>query len=575
MCLVVESTVVGDRAMSATANALHSGSPCPLEREDKRQAIIEVARALAAERGFSAVTLSAVAEKMNFAPAVIYGYFATRNELLEHLSLDDSPEMEPAAAPAAASEPMIQMSEPAAKPYPDIAPPPESSAEMAPQDFAIPTDAAAAVESPSGEYGEMLKVQAEELAKLAQRVMVPKSLQREGTEAVLARIETRLHVVEQSYAELKKRLLDENAQLTHRLDDLTTSSQQLAKRMEVSEAHSQSAFAEIRLDLFNLAHPDAGKATYFPPDDAATGFNPDPVVNPKPQDAVVEGLGRFSFLSSARVAAQVSAAPHDEESVFAAWRKLIGAWGKKQLEVAALALLVAAGVGLGAWRFVPSHEAVKPSHPATLPAATSDPVLAIAAASSPKDELLLGVRLLTGNGMAIDVAKGAKIIELAAQRGQPVAQNYIGVLYQTGTGVTADMATAVRWYKAAAGQGNRMAMANLGKLYAGGWKAGTDYNAAVRWFTRAAKLGDTDAAFNLAVLYERGDGVPFGLINASKWYFIAAAQGDRYAEARAAELADTVPHDDYVMAKMMAADFKAAPLDRAANDLPVQAAPRG
>ena len=154
--------MAGNRVNSESANW-----PCPLERKDKRLAIIETARAIAAEYGFSAVTLGAVAEKMGFAPAAIYGCFATRNELLEQLSLDDPPrEDEPGAPDASCEDPPPQKQDMAPEPEP------EPEAAVQPDEDQVPS-----------EYSEMLRLQAEELDKLAKRIIVPKSSPREGTDA--------------------------------------------------------------------------------------------------------------------------------------------------------------------------------------------------------------------------------------------------------------------------------------------------------------------------------------------------------------------------------------------------------
>ena len=58
------------------------------------------------------------------------------------------------------------------------------------------------------------------------------------------------------------------------------------------------------------------------------------------------------------------------------------------------------------------------------------------------------------------------------------------------------------------------------------------------------------------------------LIEAYKWYAAAAAQGDTDAAARAAALEGRMPEADAAAARQAAADFKAKPLNAAANDVP-------
>jgi localization factor PodJL len=179
-------------------------------------------------------------------------------------------------------------------------------------------------------------------------------------------------------------------------------------------------------------------------------------------------------------------------------------------------------------------------------------------------ELLVGLKYLQTND-----ALAARWLARAAGRNNAVAENALGALYQSGRGVKADAAKAAALYQAAAAQGNRHAMSNLAVLYA----AGNDRNFAdaARWFQRSAALGYVDAQFNLAVLYERGDGVPQSLLDAYKWYAVAATSGDAVAKTRADAIATQLSADELAAAQKAALEFKPAPLNRAANDVPALA----
>jgi AcrR family transcriptional regulator len=573
--------VAGDKIAAGTANAAKPGWPCPLERESKRKAIVEAARAIAAEKGFVAVTLSAVALKMGFAPAVVYGYFATRNELLEQLSLDEESET---AAPSAAAEPADEPDAPEPEPEKSAEQEPaapEAVTETEPEMAAKPetgTPAAPAAASPEndkppGEFKAIMKMQADELDKLAKRIIVPKSQQREGTDAVLSRLETRLHVLEQAFSELQKKQATELKDLHRQAGSATAAVLKLQTRLEDAETRNREIFAELRLGIYNLENPEAGKAKYVPPSESGEAFEPpQPQIDPAPEPEERE-QNRNRFLSSARAAAMNAwaAPPPPRESFLRRMPR------RKQFEIAALTLLLFIGGVAGAWRFMPPDTNSVPGRTAIVAApqqagtpVVKDRLTMLAEAGDAKAELILGARMMSGKDAGRNATAGARLIEDSARRGEPVAQNYAGVLYRSGIGVAPDMAKAARWFEASALQGNRSAMANLGKLYAGGWKDRTNYGEAVLWFARAANFGDTDSAFNLAVLYEMGKGVPASVFDAFKWYSIAATQGDLHASARASEIAELLRPDEITLALIIARDFKPASFNRAANEMPKQ-----
>ena len=82
---------------------------------------------------------------------------------------------------------------------------------------------------------------------------------------------------------------------------------------------------------------------------------------------------------------------------------------------------------------------------------------------------------------------------LAAEQGDASAQFNLGVRYVTGEGVAQDDAEAVRWYRLAAEQGDASAQFNLGVMYGTGEGVAQDDAEAVRWYRLAAEQGDASA----------------------------------------------------------------------------------
>ncbi len=190
---------------------------------------------------------------------------------------------------------------------------------------------------------------------------------------------------------------------------------------------------------------------------------------------------------------------------------------------------------------------------------------------SPAAALLVGIKYLEGDGVAVSDSEGARWLRTAAELGEPVAQYRLGSIFERGRGVPADPSQAAFWYEQAARSGNRKAMHNLAVAYADGLGVEKNLAEAARWFGSAADLGLTDSQFNLAVLYERGMGVPSSLNDAYKWYSIAAGQGDTEAQSRVEVLAAQLPEDQRLTAEGAASSYAPQPLDQAANEPPTLA----
>lgn len=195
----------------------------------------------------------------------------------------------------------------------------------------------------------------------------------------------------------------------------------------------------------------------------------------------------------------------------------------------------------------------------------------MASGGNAKAALVLGLKYLSGNGVAADDKAAAHWLQKAAAAGEPMAQYRFAVMVERGRGVAADPVAATKLYAAAAGKGNRMAMHNLASAFVAGSGVKKDNAEAARWFLRAANLGLTDSQFNLAVLYLQGTGVPKSLTEAYKWYAIAARGGDSEAKARMDALATQLPPDALKTAQAAADGFKPAAPDAGANVVPTEA----
>ena len=93
-----------------------------------------------------------------------------------------------------------------------------------------------------------------------------------------------------------------------------------------------------------------------------------------------------------------------------------------------------------------------------------------------------------------DYVTAAKMMRVAADQGNAVAQYNLGAMYANGRGVTQDDKEAVKWYRLSADQGYALAQFNLGVAYANGQGVTQDYIRAHMWFNIAASSGHKNAA---------------------------------------------------------------------------------
>ena len=443
------------------------------------------------------------------------------------------------------------------------------------------------------EQGERRRMQAAHLDEIAKRLILPESAIKDGTDAVIARLDTRIRVLEKSISGLETRQNAAEADGGRRLKPVADQVEQLFARADGADTRQLKTVSELRLSIHQLETrlealeaPQRGAVSGAlswaepvpqtePPPETSEPETIDAQAEPASDDEAEEENPKHAYLSAVRSLAKEGARQAAErETMFeeerqTRRRRMIAAAGVAVVCLGVIGVLFvfhpgSHGVSVAQSRPNPAavHAARSTAHTALAPL---DRLSALAEKGDAPAELLVGLKYLESGG---NDALAARWLARASDRGDAVAQNALGALYQNGRGVGADLAKATHLYEAAAAQGNRHAMSNLAVLYAGASDKMKDFTEAARWFQRSASLGYVDAQFNLAVLYERGDGVPQSLLDAYKWYTIAAASGDAVAKTRADAIATQISPDELAGAQKAVVDFKPVALNKKANDVP-------
>ena len=443
------------------------------------------------------------------------------------------------------------------------------------------------------EQGERRRMQAAHLDEIAKWLILPESAIKDGTDAVIARLDTRIRVLEKSISGLETRQNAAEADGGRRLQPVADRVEQLFARADGADTRQLKTVSELRLSIHQLE--TRLEALEVPQRGAVSGAlswaEPVPQTEPQPEASEPETIDaqaapsdddeaeaenpKHAYLSAVRSLAKEGARQAAErETMFEEERQT----RRRRMVAAAGVAVVCLGVIGVLFVFHPGSHGVSVAQSKPNPAAVHTARSTVHTALAPLDrlsalaekgdapaELLVGLKYLESGG---NDALAARWLGRASDQGDAVAQNALGALYQNGRGVGADLAKATHLYEAAAAQGNRHAMSNLAVLYAGASDKMKDFTEAARWFQRSASLGYVDAQFNLAVLYERGDGVPQSLLDAYKWYTIAAASGDAVAKTRADAIATQISPDELAAAQKAVGDFKPVALTKKANDVP-------
>lgn len=505
-------------------------------------------------------------------------------------------EAAPKPVTEAVPEPVAEVpAELVVEPEPVAAAAPEHVAEAAPESVAEAEQSGIEV-TPEDELAaqdERRKLQAAHLEEIAKRLILPESAMKEGTDAVISRLDTRIKVLEKSISGLETKQNAAQADGERKLRLVTGDIDRLKTRADGADTKALQTASELRLSIHKLETrietlegPARGAISealgwHAPESPAGAPVAEEPVRETADQEPAAEETtteesaatdspidsARHAYLSQVRTLAREGARQAEErESLHEAERQ-----SRRRNMMVAAGVAAACLVALGAlYAFNPGSHGVSMARSTPAPVAARhaslaplDRLSALAEKGDARAELLVGLRYLPANETL-----AARWLAASAAKGNAVAENALGSLYQNGKGVKSDLDRAARLYQASAAKGNRHAMSNLAVLYAGADPRNTNLSDAALWFQRSAVLGYVDAQFNLAVLYERGDGVPQSALDAYKWYTIAARAGDAVAKTRADAIETQLSAEELAAAQKAIAEFKQTPLNVAANDVP-------
>lgn len=104
------------------------------------------------------------------------------------------------------------------------------------------------------------------------------------------------------------------------------------------------------------------------------------------------------------------------------------------------------------------------------------------------------------HGVPQDIKEAMKWYRLAAEQGNPNAQQHLGDMYCSGKGVPQDDEEAAKWYRLVAEYGFASAQRMLGHMYQTGRGVAQDYEEAVKWYLLAALQGNVTAQEALKAL---------------------------------------------------------------------------
>lgn len=139
--------------------------------------------------------------------------------------------------------------------------------------------------------------------------------------------------------------------------------------------------------------------------------------------------------------------------------------------------------------------------------------------------------------------EASKWFRVAANSGDPKADDILGALYSSPFNIKADPAEAAKWYQKAfeiwrtrATKGDPEAQLQIGYKYINGQGVKPDISQALIWLRKSAEQGNTSAQRQLGALYAEGSKVQKDVVEAMRWYRMAADQGDRLGQQKYSEL---------------------------------------
>ncbi len=192
----------------------------------------------------------------------------------------------------------------------------------------------------------------------------------------------------------------------------------------------------------------------------------------------------------------------------------------------------------------------------------SAPAPAAAEANTAEVHYLLGLRLMNANeGEANKAAVDA--FRKAAEQGHAGAQNLLGMALLSGEGVDQDVDQARHWLQAAAQQGQADAQYQLGKLYLNARGVPEEEAWGMHWIACAAAAGHAQAQFETGVAWATGLGLPKDLAQARLWVSLAAEQNVAQADAVLQKLNSGASASTLAALRAQVESWQAAPQDMA------------
>jgi TPR repeat protein len=558
------------------------------DKSATRVAILDAARRLAADNGIETLTLASVAAEAGFARATVYGYFKSKEELLQSVVADDvevltavvdraerPPAVEEAAEESAPFvEPSIFASKPVSAEAPhteELAPeqPEQSAAErffadlggvevqppepQLPQPPAEPEPPQPQAESAKPALLDDQQMRLEHKAELDRILskLTPNETgeQSEGSAAALARFDRRLRVVERTLTDLQGQQEKSDRSTSNSADFISETLRGLTQRLDESERRQRESFAELRanareaarrLDLIE-GNPatarsfDARATPVFPvpvaaPSDVSDAVAPD--VPSQSNEPVVTAEGTASGETTAP--GETGAAAPDAES------------GEAKPEAKATYLSAARAAARVA---VEESESATPK-PKSWLYRIPRKYLMFTCAFMSMVVLVIGI-LVVQRATALAAQAGtitATVVSRAplpavsapkqlamvtpldelsalAANGNGKAQLLIGLKYLKGEDGPKKPQAAAEWIGRAAQRGEAMAQYWAGYVYQHGIGVSADQDEAMHWYEAAADQGNTKAMYNLGVGYAQGWAGARDVPEASRWFTRAARLG--------------------------------------------------
>ena len=125
-----------------------------------------------------------------------------------------------------------------------------------------------------------------------------------------------------------------------------------------------------------------------------------------------------------------------------------------------------------------------------------------------------------------------KLLELASQQGDAVAQHNLGLMYLNGQGVPKSFEIARKYFEAAAEQGYATAQFNLAFMYQQGEALEKNDEKVKEYLEPAAEKGHADAQYYLGLMYYQGNIVEQSYETTREWWMKAAEQGHEKASTK-------------------------------------------